>query len=1691
MASSTAIDFLVGKGWTKEQAAGIAANLQHESNFKVGAVGDGGKAYGIAQWHPNRQTDFQEYAGKPIQGSSLEDQLGFVHHELTKGKERSAGNKLRLSTTAQEAGDIVSRFYERPFKTNEEASKRGATAAGLLGQKVTPTVSKRMARGLSEDGEVIDRSRPVEELRKGGNIAMPEQGTGDGTGRPGGAISPTGLGDNTVVPAGVAEAEARSRAEQEAKDAQPFWGSLYEKNSTIGATYQNTIAPEIRLMANLINGFPEADPEHTAYMRDNYAKETADYNDRERERIMGSTSAEDLAQQKFTISEERENAEVIGRASTGGQLAAGLLSGLMSPTAIATAAVTAGAFGALGVGSRAAIAAGRPTKAILSTASEGAIGNVAYEAALMAMGEQRSANDFLIAATVGFGLGAALGVPAYREATRVRAAELAQEAARHKATLIANAIRELGEGATPNALALHAARAESAAIRSHVAEQRAVPREDALSVDPAAEVARIKEAEAREAELAKTRAAEVEAEGGVATAVEAAEMAVPGATPPVPRERTRVQQPDESTRPTRPEHQALWENGILLEVDTVADIARFSPSVSSRGTAVDPKAKAIYVPSDDRVYLVRENMTAAERANPQGLIAHEVGVHYGLERSVGVEKFRKIVMDIENSAHPDAVAARNAVPENTPAYLRGEEMLGYLAEKANSTSVGKLVAAIRNFLRDNVKVFKDLTVTRDDALAYIRGSVKRARKSRISQDGTFPYVWHGSPVKGIDELKLAYAGSGEGNAAFGHGHYVTAERSTGLDYRNKESSKRGMAPEEGGLYRAKLEGKQEDYFDWDNPLPPSFTDRFDFATEGMTGKEFYTAATKEYGSQVAASQALADQGVRGLRYATGKTRGKATVNSNYVVFSDSSVKMDVRYSFGTELAPKSTPEEKAMLKLVEDVIDNAVAWNAAHPTDPVKLKSLTNAAGQYLATPGQLLATSEHPVARWVAGTIAEHTMGASGRRSTASIRSKMLNEGFTGNAARNFEGLYDVWKSETYGRAKGFVSDITDLKAYTEFNTQVMSLMESRLQGYPIQAHPRVVDAADALEAAYTRMLHAQKAAKTTGWAVLPADSVGYVPHSLDAAKIRDATPAQLMAYKNLIANQLETISLFDKDFADKVARAYLDHARVNAHGGHEIPANVYDPAASGYVRSSLKAIGLTEAEVLAFESKLASGGASHTKKRLKLDLNETTTLPDGTVLRLGDLFKTDMVMLLKNQSRRVAGEVALAEQGIMGSAGMAVIERALQFGDSTKGTILTPDQTQAFHQITAEILGRPYGDAMPKGLDELVTATAQAKLGGMGITQAMETTQIGLGLGFSHMANFVGDMPRLVSEVKTLAKGGKVDNPVLGSIELYGGQGEFGLQGYKMVTAYDNPNSVNDMVGRSAASPVARLLRKTGQAFRVASLHRIIEAVQRRGVAEQITIKALRAIRDGNADARLADMGFTPDIIARLRNDLPNAVVWNGDKVKEFDIRKFKDVDAGQAFAVAIRRGSGQLIQEAFPGEVGSWQHHTIGKVMSQFRNYPILAMEKQWGRTVAINGGGLQGAAVATAMMVAAAGIALPMHFARIQLNALGRDDREEYIERMLEPTMLAKSVLNYVALSGMLPDFIAASKAAADVATGEKSSGKSTLGTFIPSAGYVEDILGAMQDPTDPKKWSRILPLGNTPAIGPLFNLWAAD
>jgi hypothetical protein len=137
-----AVDFLVGKGWTREQAAGIVGNLQAESNLNVADVGDGGQAYGIAQWHPDRQANFRKYKGKDIRGSTLVEQLDFLNWELS-NTERGAGFQLKAAKTAEEAAVYFDKYFERSKasmgidinnrSTWEKARKRINYANAIMG----------------------------------------------------------------------------------------------------------------------------------------------------------------------------------------------------------------------------------------------------------------------------------------------------------------------------------------------------------------------------------------------------------------------------------------------------------------------------------------------------------------------------------------------------------------------------------------------------------------------------------------------------------------------------------------------------------------------------------------------------------------------------------------------------------------------------------------------------------------------------------------------------------------------------------------------------------------------------------------------------------------------------------------------------------------------------------------------------------------------------------------------------------------------------------------------------------------------------------------------------------------------------------------------------------------------------------------------------------------------------------------------------------------------------------------------------------------------------------------------------------------------------------------------------------------------------------------------------------------------
>jgi hypothetical protein len=166
-----AIAFFTGRGWSPEQAAGIAGNLHYESGGgNIAAIGDGGKAFGLAQWHPDRQKTFQSLFGKPIQQASQDEQFAFVDWELN-NTEKGAGKALRAATSIADAAKTFMSKFERPANMSSLAD-RIAAASGNGSGGFLDSVSGFMNYDLGKPlGEALDSVNPFASLLNGETAA--------------------------------------------------------------------------------------------------------------------------------------------------------------------------------------------------------------------------------------------------------------------------------------------------------------------------------------------------------------------------------------------------------------------------------------------------------------------------------------------------------------------------------------------------------------------------------------------------------------------------------------------------------------------------------------------------------------------------------------------------------------------------------------------------------------------------------------------------------------------------------------------------------------------------------------------------------------------------------------------------------------------------------------------------------------------------------------------------------------------------------------------------------------------------------------------------------------------------------------------------------------------------------------------------------------------------------------------------------------------------------------------------------------------------------------------------------------------------------------------------------------------------------------------------------------------------------
>lgn len=753
-------------------------------------------------------------------------------------------------------------------------------------------------------------------------------------------------------------------------------------------------------------------------------------------------------------------------------------------------------------------------------------------------------------------------------------------------------------------------------------------------------------------------------------------------------------------------------------------------------------------------------------------------------------------------------------------------------------------------------------------------------------------------------------------------------------------------------------------------------------------------------------------------------------------------------------------------QMLTEMAARAERWSQDNPVDAARVNSILGKM-PWLASTGLQLAKSKHPVGQMIAGVLLENTTGALGRGRTAALDKNLLQRQYDEYLALA-EQHYTAWRNRNNGN---IATDVMSGELRDRFMREVTAEIRSREGGVSASSDADVIAYADRLEQGFDRMRVDQQTRGTIGAARLGDSSRGYSPRRISKKWARSATLEQRRALSREFADQLEE-QWGDRAFAEKIATGYVERARLEAGGGVTPPTNLYSDEATGILRDVMRAGNVPDDQIEKLLGKFSRGGQGFTKKRLDLDLDKTVQTDAGDEFYLGDAFEHDQAKLYQDYSRRVSGEVALANFGVYGQHGLMQLRRLLaDFGPG--GRAASIEEVRAFDQVAAEFFGVPLPGTGNKAMGNLRLLSSMSMLGGMAFNQFAEFSNSLPLLGLGGALRQVAEMPRLIGDVVK-----KRANPMLDSLEIVGGP--IGHD-QRVVFPYQELDDTQ-VWGAGDLNAFDRVLRAGSQAMPWLSGFHYVHAAQVRGMSEQIVMKSLRYIREGTESEALASMGFNPTLRAQLLEELPRIAEFDAaGRLTALDITKAQNVDAAMEFVQAVHRGSKQIIQGTYIGETGAWAHNDLLRLLTQFRTFSITSMEKQWSRQRAD-----LGSIKAVGLLLGSMSFGIPIQLARVHLNAAGREDSDEYLERQLAPGLFARNLLNYSSISGVLGDVIDSGAAlTGNSVSGGRSGAMQSPADAIPAIGYANNLLKAIGE-RDPRELLRALPGQNLPFVTPLMN-----
>jgi len=429
------------------------------------------------------------------------------------------------------------------------------------------------------------------------------------------------------------------------------------------------------------------------------------------------------------------------------------------------------------------------------------------------------------------------------------------------------------------------------------------------------------------------------------------------------------------------------------------------------------------------------------------------------------------------------------------------------------------------------------------------------------------------------------------------------------------------------------------------------------------------------------------------------------------------------------------------------------------------------------------------------------------------------------------------------------------------------------------------------------------------------------------------------------------------------------------------------------------------------------------HKRSRPRLILDEkasiTVTRADGTAeeIHFYDLLEEDIEQLHNAYIFQMSGAIGLARNGIntnqLGSSFENFLDNIRkEIKDRNLDPAKAEKEVRALQFMYDGITGRlaQREEVSNNFREAAIAARAYSFSVNMGMSGMSALMEISNAMFEYSVTTLLRSMPAYNKLYAKASQGRLEDGLMRELVEGFGIGGEVALGKYNKATRYEGGN-VEGYIGPEQSWLGKNALKAQQFVSYWSGLNGVTQTLRRMSMLHFSTQFARAAKKGGNvfADVKLQQLGLDQDMVTRIKNNINQHSTFKGSVLDRLNMDQWEE-EVRDAFQAAGFKEARQSVQEMNIASTNGFLRSELGKTFFQFLSFPLASLEQQ---TMRLGMRAARGDAAAVAkIMLSSAFMGSLMYMARVQLNAAGRSDADEYIQERMKPAAFAQGALSQI-------------------------------------------------------------------------------